>query len=144
MLRKLGCFVMTLGLALPLGAGERAGSISGQVRSSEGVPQMGAMVEVLGSAVRTLRAFTDANGFYSISGLLPGVYNLKVSAPYFLPALRQHVGLHPGSGVLVNITLNTLFQAVQVAPSRNSGEDDDWKWVLRSASNRPILRALGD
>ena len=144
MLRKLGCFVLTMGLAAPLWAGGQAGSISGYVRSAEGVPQMGAMVEVLGSAARTLKAFTDAAGFYSISGLLPGNYNLKVSAPYFLPAIRQHVGLHPGSGVLVNVTLNTLFQAVQVAPARNPGDEDDWKWVLRSASNRPILRAFDE
>ena len=144
MLRKLGCFVMAMGLAVPLWAGEGAGSISGHVRTPDGMPQMGAMVEVLGSAARTLKAFTDAQGFYSISGLLPGMYSLKISAPYFLPVIRQHVGLHPGSGVLVNVTLNTLFQAVQIAPSRSSGDDDDWKWVLRSASNRPILRALDD
>src|SRR5258707_7276172 len=133
MLRKLGSFVLVLGLSLPVWAGERVGSISGQVRSADGVPQMGAMVEILGSAARTLRVFTDANGFYSVSGLVPGIYNLKVSAPYFLPNLRQHVGLHAGSGVLMNFTLSTLFQAVQVAPARTGGDDDAWRWVLPAA-----------
>ena len=32
---------------------------------------MGAMVEVLGTAAHNLRVFTDENGFYSASGLLP-------------------------------------------------------------------------
>ena len=27
---------------------------------------------------------------------------------------------------------------------RGPADDDDWKWVLRSASNRPILRMLED
>ena len=43
--------------------------------------------------------------------------------------------------MLVNLTLNTLFEAIKVAPVRGPAEADDWKWVLRSVSNRPILRA---
>ena len=144
MLRKLGYLVLAFGLALPVWAGERPGSISGYVRTANGIPQMGAMVEVLSSAARTLRVFTDAHGFYSASGLLPGSYSLRVSAPYFMPALRQRVGLHAGSGVVVNVTLGTLFDAVELAPLKDSSDDDDWKWVLRSASNRPILRMLSD
>jgi Carboxypeptidase regulatory-like domain len=143
MLRKLGCFVMTLGLVLPVWAKEGPGSISGHVRDSGGVPQMGAMVEILGSAVApSLKVFTDAKGFYSAQGLLPGVYSLKVSAPYFLPALRSSVNLRRGSDVIVNVTLGTLFDAIQSAPWKASSDEDDWKWVLRSASNRPILRVF--
>ena len=55
------------------------------------MPQMGAMVEVLSSAVHTFRLFTDENGFYSASGLLPGVYSVKAYSTSFLPALREHV-----------------------------------------------------
>ena len=76
MLGRLGFKLGLLGiaLALPVLAADRpgSGSISGYVRSAAGVPQMGAMVEVLGSAAHTLRVFTDENGFYSASGLLPG------------------------------------------------------------------------
>jgi hypothetical protein len=144
MLRKLGFLVVVLGMALPALAAEKPGSISGYVRSATGVPQMGALVEVLGSAARTLKVFSDENGFYSASGLLPGVYSIKVSAPSFLPALRERVGLRPGGSVMVNVTLNTLFEAIQMAPLRGPGDEDDWKWVLRSVSNRPILRVLDD
>ncbi len=141
MLRKLGLWLLTAQLfALPLAAADNTGSITGQVRNAQGVPQMGAVVEILGPKLSALRVFTDEHGFYSISGLLPGSYNLRVSAPAFLPALREKVGLHPGTGTVVNVTLNSLFEAVQLPPLRGSDSSDDWKWVLRSVSNRPILR----
>jgi hypothetical protein len=140
MLRKLGCFAVMLGLAFPACAGEKPGSISGYVHSASGAPQMGAMVEILGSALPTLRAFTDARGFYSIRDLVPGVYNLKISAPFFLPAVRSRIGLSNGSAVVVNVTLGTLIDAVQSVKWKGAADEDDWKWVLRSSANRPILR----
>ena len=142
--RKLGFLIIALGMLVPVSAAEKPGSISGYVRSSVGVPQMGALVEVLGSAARTLKVFTDENGFYSAVGLLPGNYNVRVSAPSFLPAERERVGLRAGASVIVNLTLNTLFQAMQLAPMRGPADEDDWKWVLRSTANRPILRVLED
>jgi hypothetical protein len=146
MLGRLGFKLGLLGiaLALPAMAADRAGSISGYVRSTAGVPQMGAMVEVLGTAAHNLRVFTDENGFYSARGLLPGVYSVKAYSTSFLPALREHVGLRPGSSVMVNLKLSGLFEAIQLPAMRGPADDDDWKWVLRSASNRPILRMLED
>jgi Carboxypeptidase regulatory-like domain len=148
MLGRLGFKLGLLGiaLALPVLAADRPGpsSITGYVRSAAGVPQMGAMVEVLGTAARSLRVFTDENGFYSASGLLPGVYSVKAYSTSFLPALREHIGLRPGSSVMVNLKLSGLFEAIQMPAMRGPADDDDWKWVLRSASNRPILRMLED
>jgi hypothetical protein len=143
MLRKLGFLIAVMSLALPVWSAT-PGTISGYVRNAGGVPQMGAAVELLGSAVLSSRVFTDDRGFYSISGLLPGTYNLKVSAPSFLPALREKVGLRPGAKLMVNVTLTTLFEAIQLGPLRGPAEDDDWKWTLRSVSNRSILRVLPD
>src|SRR5258706_637810 len=105
---------------------------------------MGAAVELLGSAVLSSKVFTDDRGFYSISGLLPGTYSLKISAPSFLPSLREKVGLRPGAKLMVNVTLTTLFEAIQLGPLRGPADDDDWKWTLRSVANRSILRALPD
>ncbi len=144
MLRKLGTWAVVLGLTLPVWAGDRPGAISGYVRSTSGVPQMGAVVEILGSAAHGFTVFTDGAGFYSASGLLPGFYTLKVSAPSFLPAFRERVGLRPGSSINVNVTLNTLLGAIQVGPLRTLPDDDDWKWTLRSVANRPILRVFND
>jgi hypothetical protein len=141
-LRKLGFSVLLLGLALPVWSADKQAKISGFVRGATGIPQMGATVEVLGAAASSLRVFTDEDGFYSAAGLLPGVYNIRVSAPAFLPALRQHVGLHGGVNTIVNVTLNTLFEAIQISPAHGGADEDDWKWVLRSVSNRPILRMV--
>jgi hypothetical protein len=105
---------------------------------------MGAVVEIVGSAARTLTVFTDGAGFYSATDLIPGLYSIKVSAPSFLPALREKVGLQPGISVHLNITLNTLLNAMRVGPLRGTADDDDWKWTLRSVANRPVLRVFDD
>jgi hypothetical protein len=143
MLRKFWFLVVIFGFALPGQATDRLASISGYVRNSEGVPQMGALVEVLGSAFHSLHVFTDEQGYYSATGILPGIYNIKVSAPSFLPSLREHVGLRSGSNASVNVTLSTLFDSIQFGSVRNPKDQDDWKWVLRSSVNRPALRMFG-
>jgi len=131
-------------MSLPVWAGERQGSISGYVRNAAGDPQMGAIVEVLGAANRSLIAFSDGAGFYTVSGLLPGLYSLKVTAPSFLPASREKIGVRPGTTIHVNVTLNTLLDVMQLGPARPLPDQDDWKWTLRSVANRPILRVFDD
>jgi Carboxypeptidase regulatory-like domain len=105
---------------------------------------MGAVIEILGAADRTLTVFSDGAGYYTATGLLPGLYSLKVTAPSFLPALREKIGIHSGTHVNVNVTLTTLLDVMQLGPIRNVPEDDDWKWTLRSVANRPILRVFDD
>jgi hypothetical protein len=144
MLRKFGYLVIALGMAVPSWGAERAASISGYVRNASGAPQMGAAVEVFGSAVQTFKVFTDENGFFSAVGLVPGVYGVKVSAPSFLPTLREKIGLKAGATILLNLTLSTIFDAVQFVPRQGNADDGDWNWVLRSTANRPVLRVLPD
>ena len=105
---------------------------------------MGAVVQILGAANHTFTVFTDAAGYYTATGLLPGIYSLKVTAPSFLPTLRERVGLKPGASLSVNITLGTLLNVMQLGPVRSVSDDDDWKWTLRSVANRPILRIFDD
>ena len=148
-LRKLGTWVIVvgpilLGLSLPVAAAERPGAISGYVRNATGDPQMGAVVQILGAANRTFTVFTDGAGFYTATGLLPGLYSLKVTAPSFLPAMREKIGLRAGASISVNVTLNTLLGVMQLGPVRAVPDDDDWKWTLRSVANRPILRVFND
>ena len=145
MARKLGWLLLTVALAFPAFAAAKPGSISGYVKNSAGIPQMGAAVELFGSALAPgMVVFTDDRGFYAAAGLNPGNYQVKVSAPSFLPSLRENVVLRAGAALVVNVTLSTLFEAVQMLPPRrNSSQDgDDWKWTLRSAANRPILRMV--
>lgn len=123
------------------------GSISGYVKNSTGNPQMGATVELLGLVGGDrVTAYTDAKGFFSLTGLTAGTYDVRVSAPAFLPTLREDVALAAGASKVLNITLNTLFEAVRMLPAGKdvNNEDDSWKWTLRSTANRPILRFDGD
>ena len=143
-MRKFGYLVMVLGLALPALSADRVASISGYVRNAGGVPQMGAAVDVLGTSLRNLRVFTDENGFFVVHGLVPGSYRVQVSAPAFLPTLLEKVNLKAGASLLLNLTLTTLFDAVQFAPRQGSKDDGDWDWVLRSTANRAVLRVLPD
>jgi hypothetical protein len=144
--RRLSHLVVLLGLALPVwcNAADKTATISGYVRNANGVPQMGAMVDVLGSALQRLRIFTDENGFFSAKVLAPGNYSLRVSAPAFLPTLRDKINVRAGASVLLNLTLTTLFDSIQFAPRRGNADNGDWDWVLRSTANRPILRVLPD
>jgi hypothetical protein len=143
-LRQLTTWAIVLGLSLPACAAERLGAISGYVRDATGSPQMGAVVEILGAADRTLTVFSDGAGYYTASGLIPGLYSLKVTAPSFLPTLRERVGVRAGASIHVNFTLNTLLDVMQLGPARSIPDDDDWKWTLRSVANRPILRIVTD
>ena len=143
-LSKLATWAFALGIALPVFAADTPGAISGYVRNASGTPQMGAVVQILGSAHRTLTVFTDEKGFYSAKNLLPGLYTLKVTAPSFLPALKEKVGLRSGATLNINITLSTLLGMMQLGPARPAVDDDDWKWTLRSVANRPILRIFDD
>src|SRR5256885_4031374 len=144
MRKKLGWLLSLLILAAPASAAS-SGSISGVVKSADGTPQMGVVVEVfLAGSLQSLLLYTDDSGRYSASNISPGIYNIKVSAASFLPTLRENVSLRSGAHIVVNLTLNTLFEAIQMLPQRktNPQDDDDWKWTLRSAANRPILRVL--
>jgi hypothetical protein len=117
------------------------------VHDSAGAPQPGAKVEILaGPEAKNQAATTDAKGLFAVSGLLPGVYTIKVSAPSFLPTIREQVRLQSGANLLINITLSTLFEAIQLVPRHkgSSATDDDWRWALRSMANRPILRLADD
>jgi hypothetical protein len=143
MTRKLGWILVTLAISLSASAATNPGTISGSVRNSSGTPQMGAAVEILAqAATHGPIVYTDEKGRYTAHGLLPGTYTVRVSAPSFLPSIREHVGLISGANLVVNVTLNTLFEAIQFVPKKaNSPEDqDDWRWTLRSVANRPILR----
>jgi hypothetical protein len=144
MTRKLGCLLVIILAWSPLHAASD-GAIAGYVKDSSGVPQMGAVVEVFVSAARVgSTVFTDSRGYYLAENLPAGTYQVKVTAASFLPSLREDVVLHSGAHLIINLTVNTLADALKMLPARRADTDDsdDWHWALRSAVNRPILRVL--
>jgi Carboxypeptidase regulatory-like domain len=101
-------------------------------------------VEIIApGSLQAVRVFTDDKGHYSAKGLLPGIYHIRVTAPSFLPSVRENVSLRAGAERVVNLTLDTLFDALQTLPRKpGTSDDDDWNWTLRSYANRPILRLV--
>ena len=122
--------------------------MSGVVRDAQGVAQLGALVQVIADDSAVLgTAFTDLHGRYLIPHLLPGRYQVRASAALFVPALRDNLQLRAGAQAVVNLTLNTLFESATWIPAERRKADepsDDWKWTMRSAANRPILRLAED
>ncbi len=142
-MRLVGFAWILAALALPAPAASAPSTVSGYVRNSAGTGQMGAVVQLLGARTAVaVTVFTDDHGFFSAGGLVPGLYQVKVSAPSFLPSLLENVNLRGGTHRILNVTLNTLWEAVLSLPRRQTqaSDEDDWKWTLRSAANRPILR----
>ncbi|GAA3765168.1 hypothetical protein GCM10022270_26050 [Terriglobus aquaticus] len=124
------------------------GSVSGVILDSEGIPQMGALVQLLlPDTTPAAVALTDSNGRYRVSDLKPGRYRVRVSAALFLPAVRQTLQVSANTRAVVNLTLSTLLAPTQWLPAtRRSGDaaEDDWMWTLRSSTVRPVLRIHDD
>jgi hypothetical protein len=116
------------------------------VRDSSGVPQIGAEVQLLRPDMTVAAmAYTNGQGRYLMTSLMPGKYALKAMGATFLPSLRENVKVR--SGTVVNLTLNTLYEVIQWLPAEpraGNAQSDDWAWTLRSAANRPLLRWLED
>jgi hypothetical protein len=122
--------------------------ITGIIRDASGFPQVGALVELLAPNLSVVaHTFTDDRGRYALPRVSAGTYEVKASGSLFLPTLRENLHLLASSKLVVNLTLNTLFQALQWLPAEPRSADepkDDWNWTLRLATNRPLLRVLED
>ena len=139
---------MTVAGLLSASAAPFPASVSGVVRDARGTPQMGAMVELMAAnATVVARVYTNVRGAFSFDHIFPGTYQIKATGDSFLPTLREDLRISSRSKVIVNLTLSTLFEAIQWLPAQPKSPDepsDDWKWTLRSSSNRPLLRLLQD
>src|SRR5580704_2003908 len=130
MTRKLGCLLVVLS-AWAYAHAASAGAIAGYVKDASGAPQMGAVVEVFVSADKVgTTAFTDSRGYYRADNLPAGTYQIKVTAASFLPTLQENVLLRAGAHLVVNLTVNTLADALKLVPARRTEKDDpeEWHW----------------
>ena len=122
------------------------GKLSGQVRDSGGVPQLGATVVILpetpgGDAA--CQFLTNTEGIFRGEKLAPGSYTVRVTLAGFLPFLEKHIQISPNLTTTVRIQLESMFASIEHLrrpPAASAAEADDWKWVLRSAPGlRPVL-----
>ncbi|MGC2161367.1 MAG: carboxypeptidase-like regulatory domain-containing protein [Silvibacterium sp.] len=134
-------------MTLPVYAA-KAGTVTGEVRDTRGTPQIGALVQLVNADLIVIaQTFTDDRGRYSLPHVLPGVYGVKASASLLLPTLRENLHIAPNSKTIVNLTLDTLYEAFRWIPAQPRQVDeprDDWAWTLRLSANKPLLRMLQD
>jgi hypothetical protein len=142
----LALFVVLAGLGSASAVAVNQATISGLVSDSSGIPQIGAVVQLLRPDMSVIATvYTSSHGRFSFSSVLPGKYAVKAMGTSFLPSLREDVRVH--SSTVVNLTLNTLYEVMQWLPAEprdGNSKSDDWAWTLRSAANRPLLRWLED
>ncbi|MGB6132149.1 MAG: carboxypeptidase-like regulatory domain-containing protein [Acidobacteriaceae bacterium] len=134
--------------AVGTSADAQSSSVAGVVRDSRGTPQISALVELLRPDFTVAKqVYTDDRGRYRIGGIGPGVYEVKASGALFLPTMRENLEVIAGSRQVVNLTLDTLYEAFRWLPVKMRPADepkDDWTWTLRLSANRPLLRLLQD
>lgn len=142
----LALFAVLIGLGNACVYGAAPASVSGVVRDSSGVPQIGAVVQLLRPDMTVAASsYTNSKGRFSFASVFPGHYAVKAMGTSFLPSLRENVRVR--ASVVVNLTLNTLYEVMQWLPAEpraGNAQKDDWAWTLRSSANRPLLRWLED
>jgi hypothetical protein len=105
-LRILGCLVLLAPASLTHAQGVQTGTITGSVKSADGLTLPGVTVTAASPALQGQRsAVTDVNGVYFIKGLPAGTYTVSFEISAFKPASAGDVELNVGSTVDVNQTM---------------------------------------
>ena len=90
--RRLGYLVVACSLALPSWGADKPASIAGYVRNASGAPQIGAVVEVMGSAAQVLNLVTDENLRARVAERTDGVRNVILALAFGSLAAQQDAG----------------------------------------------------
>lgn len=135
--------------AAPAAHAQLHGSLGGLVGNHAGIPQMGALVTLLtpdGSEAR--KVYSNADGSFEFSDLLPGAYGIRVALAQFSTAERSGLAVRAGGRTYLDVNLRGLFAGLQLnyaAGSEIRDMTDRWKWILRANySRRNVLRLAPD
>ena len=107
---KLELFVWLFGfcllISLPLLAQVAGGTLSGTITDPSGAAVPKAQVLIKNSATGVTRTIeTNAEGFYSAANLLPGAYEVAVSATGFNTGVKTGITINVGSEPVFSMTL---------------------------------------
>lgn len=141
---SIAAMLLVFSTALGRASAQDHAAVEGVVRDLHGIPQLGALVELVGPHSSVVaHTYTDDHGRYVLPALVPGSYQLRATAAFLLPALLRNLRVVPGGKTLANVTMSALFEVSDWFPiERRSKTEpaDDWKWTLRSSAERPLLR----
>jgi outer membrane receptor protein involved in Fe transport len=97
-------------------------SLSGTVSDTSGAPLVGAKGTIQNLATGVSRdTTTDASGFYTAPNLLPGTYEITISAPGFATQVRKGITLTVGGQQTLNVEMrvggvNERVEVTEEAP----------------------------
>ena len=144
-LLRLGVY-LTFGF-LPVGIEAQLlqGTLDGNVADSTQAGIAGAGVTATDAATGFSRdTKADTNGFYTLSGLPPGVYNVSVNAPGFQTYARTGVSITAQTATRLDVTLNigsvneTITVSAQTAELQADRADVHTELGAKTLQNVPV------
>src|ERR1043166_7702253 len=115
-------FLLTLGLAGVGSAQERPGSLRGQVLDELGGAIVGATVTAIDAKGTEKTVTTNNNGIYTINGLAPGKYTLRVVNSGFAIYENAEVEVASANTEEQNIILEVAIEESKVTVSADNRE----------------------
>lgn len=137
--RSIGLtLLLSLCFAVVSAQQQKTGAIRGQVVDELGGLILGATVVVADASGVEKTATTDAEGKYSISGLAPGRYTVRASAPNFALFEEQEIEVSAGRTETFDIKLDVTIEKQEVEVTREAAvstepENNAGAIVLRGA-----------
>jgi hypothetical protein len=104
---------------------QATGSVSGQVYDSLGAVVVGATVTAIDAAAAEKSAVTNGQGAFTISGLTPGKYTLRVTSPKFALYENKEIEIKAGAREELTIALALEEVSAEVDVSVNEGVNTD-------------------
>lgn len=120
--RGLGFALLLLLAVSNLGAQQTAtGTLRGQIKDEFGGVIVGATVSVVDAAGRDKNTTTDADGSFTMTGLAPGTYIVRVVAPGFAFYENTEVAVAAGRNEPLAIALGVSLEKEEVTVAADSG-----------------------
>ena len=111
-------FVLSIANSRPMRAQVAGGTLSGSITDPSGAAVANAQVVIKNSATGIATSVTtNTDGFYSAANLLPGEYEVAVSATGFNTGVKKGITINVGSQAVFNLALQigTVANTVEVS-----------------------------
>ncbi|MEO5859113.1 MAG: carboxypeptidase regulatory-like domain-containing protein [Pyrinomonadaceae bacterium] len=123
---KLSILALALSLGIsPVAFGQSNGSVGGQVQDSFGAAVVGAAITVVAADGKEKTATSNQRGEFSVTGLAPGTYTVKVKGANF--ALYENAEVVVAAGeraeLTVPLTVEVMEENVEVSDSNSVSTD---------------------
>ena len=121
------------------------GAIAGRVTAAaDGAAVTGAAVEALQSTVVKVATTSKADGTYSLDGLAPGSYDVRVSAIGYRSETRIGIPVQSGSVVTVDVSLSVdSMPSIRITSPPSGTEITTAPVLVRGEVNVPARGAFG-